>query len=109
MGCTSSWTKFHPWQKSWSSGRSMISLTMFSYTSLGCPTSSDLSGTLHFTTYWQLDDADDGEIVDIKVEPVVTSTTTVAPETTVPTYRKKRSNPLEQVMRSRRDAMNHHE
>merc|ERR1711909_182563 len=57
----------------------------------------------------ELDDADDGEIVDIKVEPVVTSTTTVAPETTVPTYRKKRSNPLEQVMRFRRDAMNHHE
>merc|ERR1712055_510217 len=57
----------------------------------------------------ELDDADDGEIVDIKVEPVVASTTTtVAPETTVPTYRKKRS-PLEQVMRFRRDAMNHHE
>jgi len=56
----------------------------------------------------ELDDADDGEIVDIKVEPVVTSTTTVAPETTVPTYRKKRS-PLEQVLRFRRDAMNHHE
>jgi len=57
----------------------------------------------------ELDDADDGEIVDIKVEPVVASTTTtVAPETTVPTYRKKRS-PLEQVLRFRRDAMNHHE
>merc|ERR1719244_2559655 len=56
----------------------------------------------------ELDDAD-GEIVDIKVEPVVASTTTVAPETTVPTYRKKRSNPLEQVMRFRREAMNHHE
>ena len=57
----------------------------------------------------ELDDADDGEIVDIKVEPVVASTTTVAPETTVPTFRKKRSNPLEQVLRFRRDAMNHHE
>merc|ERR1712055_1024442 len=55
----------------------------------------------------ELDDAD-GEIVDIKVEPVVatTTTTTLAPETTVPTYRKKRS-PLEQVLRFRRDAMNH--
>merc|ERR1711862_400653 len=45
----------------------------------------------------ELDDTD-GEIVDIKVEPVVaTTTTTSAPEPTVPTFRKKRSNPLEQV------------
>merc|ERR1712055_835650 len=56
----------------------------------------------------ELDDAD-GEIVDIKVEPVVatTTTTTLAPET--PTFRKKRSNPLEQVLRFRRNAMNHHD
>merc|ERR1712055_677975 len=56
----------------------------------------------------ELDDAD-GEIVDIKVEPVAatTTTTTVAPET--PTFRKKRSNPLEQVLRFRRNAMNHHD
>merc|ERR1719466_21784 len=56
----------------------------------------------------ELDDAD-GEIVDIKVEPVVatTTTTTLAPEATAPTFRKKRSNPLEQVLRFRR--MNHHD
>merc|ERR1712215_99943 len=48
----------------------------------------------------ELEDAeDDGEIVDIKVEPA--ATTTLAPETTVPTYRKKRSSPLEQVLRFR--------
>merc|ERR1712066_141094 len=46
----------------------------------------------------ELDDTTDGEIVDIKVEPVATTTTTTsAPEPTVPTYRKKRSSPLEQV------------
>jgi len=51
----------------------------------------------------ELDDTTDGEIVDIKVEPVAaTTTTTSAPEPTVPTYRKKRSNPLEQVLRFRR-------
>merc|ERR1711909_134914 len=54
----------------------------------------------------ELEDAeDDGEIVDIKVEPAATTTTTPAPETTVPTYRKKRSSsPLEQVLRFRRNA-----
>merc|ERR1711982_76321 len=51
----------------------------------------------------ELDDTTDGEIVDIKVEPVAaTTTTTPAPEPTVPTYRKKRSSPLEQVLRFRR-------
>merc|ERR1719233_133057 len=49
----------------------------------------------------------DGEIVDIKVEPAVTTTTTtttVLPETTTsaPNLRRKRSSPLEQVMRFRR-------
>merc|ERR1719482_511527 len=39
---------------------------------------------------------DDGKIVDIKVESAAASTTTPAPETTVPTFRKKRSSPLEQ-------------
>merc|ERR1719158_1791362 len=38
----------------------------------------------------ELQDEVDGEIVDIKVEPVSTPTTTM-PEPTVPTYRKKRS------------------
>merc|ERR1712179_861246 len=53
----------------------------------------------------ELEDAeDDGEIVDIKVEPAATTTTTPALETTVPTYRKKRSSPLEQVLRFRRNA-----
>merc|ERR1712083_604927 len=54
----------------------------------------------------ELEDAeDDGEIVDIKVEPAATTTTTTpAPETTVPTFRKKRSSPLEQVLRFRRNA-----
>merc|ERR1712034_253768 len=54
----------------------------------------------------EMDEAD-GEIVDIKVEPAVTTTTitttTVLPETTsAPTLRRKRSSPLEQVMRFRR-------
>merc|ERR1719233_2756091 len=54
----------------------------------------------------ELEDAeDDGKILDIKVEPAATTTTTPAPETTVPTYRKKRSSsPLEQVLRFRRNA-----
>merc|ERR1712215_345800 len=53
----------------------------------------------------ELEDAeDDGEIVDIKVEPAATTTPAPAPETTVPTYRKKRSSPLEQVLRFRRNA-----
>merc|ERR1719177_47028 len=55
----------------------------------------------------ELEDAeDDGEIVNIKVEPATTTTTTTtpAPETTVPTFRKKRSSPLEQVLRFRRHA-----
>merc|ERR1719430_415828 len=54
----------------------------------------------------ELEDAeDDGEIVNIKVEPAAATTTTPAPETNVPTYRKKRSSsPLEQVLRFRRNA-----
>merc|ERR1712002_575444 len=46
----------------------------------------------------------DGEIVDIRVEPAVTitTTTTAIPETSAPTFRRKRSSPLEQVMRFRR-------
>ena len=57
----------------------------------------------------ELEDAEgDGEIVDIKVEPAAptttATTTTPTPETTVPTFRKKRSSPLEQVLRFRRHA-----
>merc|ERR1711970_1144097 len=44
-------------------------------------------------------DASDGEIIDIKVESV---STTPVPATEVPTFRRKRSSPLEQVMRLRR-------
>ena len=57
----------------------------------------------------ELEDAEgDGEIVDIKVEPAAptttATTTTPTSETTVPTFRKKRSSPLEQVLRFRRHA-----
>merc|ERR1711970_1315158 len=52
----------------------------------------------------ELEEDADGKIVDIKVESAAASTTTPAPETTVPTFRKKRSSPLEQVLRFRRHA-----
>merc|ERR1712025_961073 len=53
----------------------------------------------------ELEEAEgDGEIVDIKVEPATTTTPTTTsppPEATGPTFRKKRSSPLEQVLRFR--------
>jgi len=58
----------------------------------------------------EIDEAD-GEIVDIKVEPVLTSATSttmtpaapVASDTAAPTFRRKRSTPLEQLMLLRRN------
>merc|ERR1712058_41828 len=58
----------------------------------------------------EIDEAD-GEIVDIKVEPVLTSTISttitsaapVTPDSAAPSFRRKRSTPLEQLMLLRRN------
>merc|ERR1712098_144974 len=52
----------------------------------------------------ELQDEVDGEIVDIKVEPVLTPTTTTPAAETAQTFRKKRATPLDQVLRFRRNA-----
>eukprot|EP00091_Calanus_sinicus_P025717 TRINITY_DN996_c0_g1_i9.p1 TRINITY_DN996_c0_g1~~TRINITY_DN996_c0_g1_i9.p1 ORF type:complete len:211 (-),score=82.66 TRINITY_DN996_c0_g1_i9:214-846(-) len=50
------------------------------------------------------DDGEDGKVVDVIVEPVAaTKEKEVAPEESAPTFRRKRSTPLEQVMRFRRN------
>jgi len=52
------------------------------------------------------DDGEDGKVVDVIVEPVTAAPKEkeVAPEDSAPTYRRKRSTPLEQVMRFRRNS-----
>jgi len=50
------------------------------------------------------DDGEDGKVVDVIVEPVAaTKEKEVVPEDSAPTFRRKRSTPLEQVMRFRRN------
>lgn len=51
------------------------------------------------------DEGDDDKVVDVIVEPVpVSKEKEVAPEDSAPTFRRKRSTPLEQVMRFRRNS-----